>query len=82
MSLSTLNYPPLIALTGLGLGLGLPAIEKLAMESPWSVVKTVALVSYGINFLSVFQPGRLDREAVDGSLSPISGRTLVAPAGW
>ena len=83
MSLSALNYPPLVALSGLGLGASLPAIEKLALESPWQAVRLATLLSYGVNLISVGRPGRLDGQASgDGELSPNAGKTLVAPAGW
>ena len=90
MSLSALNYPPLVALSGVGLGASLPFIEKLALSSPWQVVRICSLASYAINFLSVRIPGRLDGSASDdpasasegAELSPRSGKTLVAPSGW
>jgi hypothetical protein len=83
MSLSTLNSPPLVATAGIGLGYALPFVQKVIMKSPWSTVRIANLVSYGINFLAVSRPGRMDGEAVeDGQLSPRNGKTLVAPAGW
>eukprot|EP00559_Dactyliosolen_fragilissimus_P002900 CAMPEP_0184861486 /NCGR_PEP_ID=MMETSP0580-20130426/6164_1 /TAXON_ID=1118495 /ORGANISM="Dactyliosolen fragilissimus" /LENGTH=323 /DNA_ID=CAMNT_0027359003 /DNA_START=29 /DNA_END=1000 /DNA_ORIENTATION=- len=86
MSLSLLNYPPLVASTGIGLGFGLPYMQQLATNVPWTAVKVASAVAYGINFLSVSRPGRLDGQAAavanDGELSPRNGKTLVAPAGW
>lgn len=90
MSLSALNYPPLVALSGLGLGASLPVIEKLAATSPWYLVRLSSLAAYALNFASVSVPGRLDgsasddpKIATDGSqLSPRRGKTLVAPSGW
>ena len=90
MSLSTLNYPPLVALSGVGLGASLPVIEKLAMSSPWQAVRAASLLSYAINFLAVRVPGRMDGQASDdpavessaAQLSPRRGKTLVAPSGW
>jgi len=83
MSLSALNYPPLVALSGLGLGASLPILEKLVLNSPWNVVRIANLLAYGINFISVQRPGRLDGQAAEGGeLAPRTGRTLVAPAGW
>ena len=83
MSLSALNYPPLVALSGLGLGASLPMIEQFATNSPWATLRIVNLISYGINFVSVQRPGRMDGQAAeDGELSPRSGKTLVAPSGW
>lgn len=84
MSLSALNYPPLVASAGAALGLGLPAMERVISTSPWAVVRLATLASFGLNFIAVSRPGRLDGEAAaeDGKLSPRNGRTLVAPAGW
>lgn len=84
MSLSALNSPPLLAMSGVGLTYALPFIDDFAMKSPWSVVRIANLLSYGINVISVSRPGRLDGEAAveDGQLSPRNGKTLVAPAGW
>ena len=83
MSLAALNYPPLVALSGLGLGASLPAISQFAITSPWTTVRIVNLVSYGINLVSVGRPGRMDGQAVDdGELAPRTGKTLVAPSGW
>lgn len=83
MSLSALNYPPLVALSGLGLGASLPTIEHFAATSPWAAVRIANLISYGINVISVGRPGRMDGQASeDGELAPRTGKTLVAPAGW
>mmetsp|Transcript_2762 Transcript_2762/g.4170 ORF Transcript_2762/g.4170 Transcript_2762/m.4170 type:complete len:335 (-) Transcript_2762:122-1126(-) len=83
MSLSALNYPPLVLVSGMGLGAALPAIEKLVSASPWEVIRIANLLSYALNYISVSRPGRLDGQASEGGeLAPISGRTLVAPAGW
>jgi hypothetical protein len=83
MSLAALNYTPLVALSGLGLGASLPAISQFAITSPWTTVRIVNLVSYGINLVSVGRPGRMDGQAVDdGELAPRTGKTLVAPSGW
>jgi hypothetical protein len=83
MSLAALNSPPLVALTGLGIGANLSLIDQFALTSPWNVVRIANLVSYGINFMSVQRPGRLDGQASEGGeLAPRSGKTLVAPAGW
>jgi hypothetical protein len=83
MSLAALNYPPLVALSGLGLGASLPAISQFAITSPWTTVRIVNLVSYGINLVSVGRPGRMDGQAVDdGELAPRTGKTLIAPSGW
>jgi hypothetical protein len=83
MSLAALNSPPLVATAGLGLGFAFPYLNNALMASPWSVVRVANLVSYGINIVSVMRPGRMDGEAAeDGKLSPRTGRTLVAPAGW
>jgi len=59
----------------------------MALTSPWSAVRAANALSYAINVVAVSRPGRLDGEAADdgdgdGELSPQSGRTLVAPAGW
>ncbi len=85
MSLSSLNYPPLVAISGLGLGASLPLIEKLTLSSPLYIVRLFNLAAYALNVVSVGVPGRLDSEASDvegGELSPRSGKTLVAPSGW
>eukprot|EP00555_Chaetoceros_dichaeta_P014112 CAMPEP_0198253750 /NCGR_PEP_ID=MMETSP1447-20131203/4134_1 /TAXON_ID=420782 /ORGANISM="Chaetoceros dichaeta, Strain CCMP1751" /LENGTH=330 /DNA_ID=CAMNT_0043939549 /DNA_START=370 /DNA_END=1362 /DNA_ORIENTATION=- len=83
MSLSALNYPPLVALSGLGLAASIPTIEKLVMNSPLSVIRIANLVAYGISVISVSIPGRMDDEAMDGGeLAPVGGKTLVAPSGW
>mmetsp|Transcript_27329 Transcript_27329/g.40475 ORF Transcript_27329/g.40475 Transcript_27329/m.40475 type:complete len:319 (-) Transcript_27329:326-1282(-) len=83
MSLSALNYPPLIALSGLGLGAGLPMIEQFATNTPWATLRIVNLISYGINFFAVQRPGRMDGQAAEGGeLAPRTGKTLVAPSGW
>lgn len=83
MSLSALNYPPLVALSGLGLGASLPTIEQIAVRAPWTALRLVNLLAYGINVISVQRPGRLDSQAAEGGdLAPRTGKTLVAPSGW
>ena len=83
MSLSALNYPPLVATAGLSLGAGMPYIENFLLNSSWNIVRTLTLCSYGLNVWAVSRPGRMDGQAAgDGELSPRNGRTLVAPAGW
>jgi hypothetical protein len=83
MSLSSLNYPPLVSLAGMGLGVSFPVLEKLAKESPWIAVRLATAISYGMNVVAVSRPGRMDGEAVgDGELSTRRGKTLVAPSGW
>lgn len=84
MSLSALNYPPLITTAGLGLTYVLPQFENAIGRCPWSTIRILNLLAYSINFVSVSRPGRLDgtSTAEDGALSPRNGRTLVAPAGW
>lgn len=83
MSLSTLNSPPLVTTAGITLGYALPFIEDAITKSPWKTVRIVNLLSYTINIIAVSRPGRMDGEAAgEGQLSPINGRTLVAPAGW
>mmetsp|Transcript_4037 Transcript_4037/g.7755 ORF Transcript_4037/g.7755 Transcript_4037/m.7755 type:complete len:335 (+) Transcript_4037:129-1133(+) len=83
MSLSALNYPPLVALSGIGLGASLPTVEQIAAQTPWNTLRLVNLLSYGINFISVQRPGRLDSQAAEGGeLAPRTGKTLVAPSGW
>lgn len=83
MSLSALNYPPLVALSGLGLGASLPAIEQITAQTPWAALRLANLLCYGINVISVQRPGRLDSQAAEGGdLAPRTGKTLVAPSGW
>mmetsp|Transcript_15190 Transcript_15190/g.18493 ORF Transcript_15190/g.18493 Transcript_15190/m.18493 type:complete len:335 (-) Transcript_15190:163-1167(-) len=84
MSLSALNYPPLIATAGLSLSAAMPLIRDITLQSPWSVVRAANLLAYGINIISVSRPGRMDGEAAtdDGQLSPLNSKTLVAPSGW
>jgi len=83
MSLSTLNYPPLVALSGLGLGATFPMLQQLAVNSPWSAVRLTCAVSYGISIISVSRPGRMDGEVSEnGERNPTGDKTLVAPSGW
>ena len=78
-----MNSPSLVATAGVGLGYAFPLIQDIVIKSPWAAVRIANLVSYGINFISVSRPGRMDGEAAkDGILSPRNGKTLVAPAGW
>lgn len=79
-----MNYPPLVATTGLGLTYALPRIETAISHCPWPTIRVLNLLAYTLNFISVSRPGRMDGQSTadDGVLSPRNGRTLVAPAGW
>lgn len=83
MSLSTLNYPPLVALSGFGLGAYFPVLGELAKNSPWATIRLACAISYGINVIAVSRPGRMDGEVDEnGELAPTGNKTLVAPSGW
>ncbi len=90
MSLSSLNYPPLVAAVGSGALAILPIVEGI--HFPFASLKYANFLAYWINFGSVSVPGRIDGQNAqalkDGGtemeeLSPgKAGRTLVAPSGW
>jgi len=92
MSLASLNKPFLVAGLGIGLHIAFPYIE--ALKLPYSTLRFVNLITYGLNTISTSIPGRIDGQAArdlssaskDGSgmkeLSPQTGKSLVAPSGW
>jgi hypothetical protein len=58
-------------------------VAKTATHLSHSATKAVIAASMALNLLSVSAGGRLDSEDNQaGVLSPVNGRTLIAPEGW
>lgn len=58
-------------------------VQKTATDLSQSAAKAVIAASMVLNLLSVSADGRLDSVVSQaGILSPVSGRTLIAPEGW
>jgi hypothetical protein len=64
MSLSTLNYPPLIAVLGAGTLALIPIAEKAVADGtiPWNAIKGANAVAYFFSVWSTSRPGRYDSE--------------------
>ena len=97
MSLSTLNSPPLVALSGLA-ATALPSLlQKAILDGTisWTALQLAQLGSYGLNYYATLQPGRLDgkyatdlqknngkTDKASAHLSTRRGQSLVSPSGW
>jgi hypothetical protein len=58
-------------------------VAKTAEDLSQSQAKAVIAACMALNLLSVKWPGRLDSVVTEaGMLSPVAGRTLIAPEGW
>lgn len=91
MSLSALNYPPLVAAATAGTAAVFPFLQNVASSAPFTTLKWANFIAYWINFGSVSQPGRLDgrsQSAMENAKSEEverlarQGRSLVNPSGW
>ena len=75
MSLRNLNNPPLVALAGATLSIGLPMLDAaLSSSASLSLLKSLNLFAFATNVIAVSVPGRLDgqqdQEMREGNLNP------------
>lgn len=83
MSLSALNYPPLVAAATAGTAAAFPLLQNVVSDAPFTTLKWANFIAYWINFGSVSQPGRLDGQmSEDKKKSDAQRRNLVMPSGW
>jgi hypothetical protein len=75
MSLRNLNYPPLVALAGATLSIGLPMLDAaLSSSAPLTLLKSLNVAAFATNVVAVSVPGRLDgvedQKMRKGNLNP------------
>ena len=75
MSLRNLNNPPIVALAGATLSIGLPMLDAaLSSSASLSLLKSLNLFAFATNVIAVSVPGRLDgqqdQEMREGNLNP------------
>ena len=71
MSLEALNSPPLIGILTVGCYCALPFVvnNPLFSRLPWSTIKGLNILAYGISIYSVTRPGRYDSQQSPSSPS-------------
>mmetsp|Transcript_11731 Transcript_11731/g.25319 ORF Transcript_11731/g.25319 Transcript_11731/m.25319 type:complete len:335 (+) Transcript_11731:138-1142(+) len=75
MSLKNLNSPPLVAIAGAGIAVGLPMLEAaLSSSASLTLLKSLNAAAFATNVIAVSLPGRLDGPQDDemrsGNLNP------------
>lgn len=74
MSLRSLNSPPLVAIAGATLSIGLPMLEAVCASGYLTLLKTLNVAAFATNVIAVSIPGRLDGVQDDqmrkGNLNP------------
>jgi hypothetical protein len=75
MSLRNLNYPPLVALAGATLSIGLPMLDAaLSSSASLTLLKSLNVAAFATNVVAVSVPGRLDgvedQKMRTGNLNP------------